>query len=218
VTQSKHSGQGLAENIGGAIAIGACLVFSPLLRPWYGRWGATRQERIGPLPGDEAVPRPWLQATRAITVGAPAARVWQFLVQMGHGRGGLYSLERLENFARCDMHNAAGILPEFQALAAGDRIRLGPDGYPFFTVSQIDPERAIVLHSGPQPKPGEAVVSTWAMVVQPLGPASSRLLFRTRFNPQPGFGNWLMWRGITDPISFVMERKMLLGIKARAES
>lgn len=36
------------------------------------------------------------------------------LVQIGQGRGGLYSYERLENLGGCDMHNADRIIPEYQ--------------------------------------------------------------------------------------------------------
>ena len=57
------------------------------------RSGATGSEtRLG-LPGDELVPRPRWQSTRAITVEAPPADVWPWIVQMGYPsrRGGWYT-------------------------------------------------------------------------------------------------------------------------------
>lgn len=97
------------------------------------------------LPGDDLVPRPRLGTTRAITIQAPAAEIWPWLVQMGQGRGWMYSYERLENLIRCDMHNADRILPEHQDLKAGDKARLGPEGYPSFDVTAIEPGCALIL-------------------------------------------------------------------------
>jgi hypothetical protein len=76
------------------------------LRPWHIRWGATDDELARPLPGDEIVPRPRKWSTRAITIDAPAEVVWPWLVQIGQGRGGLYSYDWLENLAGCDIHSA----------------------------------------------------------------------------------------------------------------
>ncbi len=165
-----------------------------------------------PLLGDEFVPDPVLKSTRAITIQAPAAEVWPWLVQMGQGRGGLYSYERLENLGGCDMHNADHILPEHQHLVVGDKVRLVPEGRePYFLVSAIEPGQAIVLGGDDPP-------TTWAFALQPIDDSSSRLIIRWRQDYEPNFGNVLGWRVFVDPITFVMERKMMQGIKVRAES
>jgi hypothetical protein len=196
----------------GAISIAVCVVASPLLRYWYLKWGASPEEVKMPLPGDERVPDPRLQSTRAINIHAPAAEVWPWLVQMGQGRGGLYSYEILENLANCDMHNADRILPEHQNLKVGDKVRLSQDeSVPSFTVTAIVAGRAIILGGDDPP-------TTWAFVLEPIDDETSRLLIRWRQDYEPTFGNVLGWRLVTDPITFVMERKMLQGIKARAEA
>ena len=69
-----------------AASAGAAYVLA--VRPRLLRWGATTQEAAGPLPGDEIIPAPRMQSTRAITISAPVAEVWPWLVQMGAGRGG----------------------------------------------------------------------------------------------------------------------------------
>jgi hypothetical protein len=125
------SGKGFLENIGGAFAIASALIFSPLIREWYNRWGATDKEVSRSLPGDELVPNPQLVSTRAITINACPEDIWPWLMQLGQQRGGLYSYELLENLARCDMRNADRIIPEFQPLKIGDEVRLGPQGYRF---------------------------------------------------------------------------------------
>ena len=196
----------------GALAIASTIVTSPITRPWYSRWGANDKEVEMILPGDDIVPEPELMSTRAITIQAPATAVWPWLVQMGQGRGGLYSYERLENLVGCDMHNADRIIPEYQQLKKGDKIRLVPEGRdPHFLVSAVEPGRAIIL-SGDDPP------TTWAFVLEPIDDISARLVVRWRQDYEPSFGNIIGWRVFTDPITFVMERKLLQGIKARVEA
>lgn len=201
-----------SEELFGAAAIAFTVLTSPLFRPWYSRWGATKHETAKPLPGDQLVPEPVLASTRGITIHAPADAVWPWLVQMGQGRGGLYSYQRLENLVGCDMHNADQILVEHQHIEIGDKIRLTPEGRgPFFVVSAIEPGRAVIL-SGDNPP------TTWAFILAPIDKKSTRLIIRFRQDYERGVGNFLGWRVFTDPISFWMERKMLQGIKARAEA
>jgi hypothetical protein len=196
----------------GAAAIAATILLSPLLRPWYSKWGATEIEVDKRLPGDERVPKPTLLSTRAITIRAPMVEVWPWLVQMGQGRGGLYSYERLENLVGCGMRNADRIIPEQQHLQVGDKIRLSQDeGTPAFVVQAIEPGQAIILGGDDPP-------TTWSFILEPIDKYSSRLIIRFRQQYEPTFANVVGWRVFTDPITFVMERKMLQGIKARAEA
>lgn len=200
------------EGLLGALAVAGAVLASPLLRPWYRRWGATPGEDARAMPGDELVPRPRLVTTRAVTIHAPARSVWSWLVQLGQGRGGFYSYESLENLAGCDIHDARTIIPSLQQIAVGDRIRLGPAGYPFFTVAAVEPRRSLVLQAGD----GKARTA-WSFVLDTLDSGDTRLIVRDRTDFPPTLGQLLVWRVLTDPIHFVMERKMLLGIKARAE-
>jgi hypothetical protein len=94
------------ENLLGAFQVAGTLILSPVLRPWYNSWGVTEEEAARSLPGDELVPDPRLGYTRAITIQAPPERVWPWLIQIGQGRGGLYSYDGLENLVGCDIHSA----------------------------------------------------------------------------------------------------------------
>ncbi|MBK8048560.1 MAG: hypothetical protein IPK16_16445 [Anaerolineales bacterium] len=67
------------DNVGGAMMIGGCLVFRPLVQPWYSRWHATATEAAQTLPGDERVPQPLVQQTLAVTIQARAADVWPWV-------------------------------------------------------------------------------------------------------------------------------------------
>jgi hypothetical protein len=202
----------------GALEVAATLLTSPVSRRWYNHWGATEEEFARPLPGDDLVPSPKLLYTRAITIQAPAASIWPWLVQMGQGRGGLYSYDGLENLIGCDIHSADRILPEFQNINVGDHVLFGPaeKKFPGQVVVDIEPGRAIVM-CALDPATRQAVESaTWVFVLDEQADGTTRLLVRGKNGYPPGFMNALLWH-VVEPITFVMERKMLQGIKARVE-
>jgi hypothetical protein len=140
--------RGLAHVLGTAAlaVLAALLVYLFAVGPWQAHWGATDAEVSQAMPGDELVAQPQNQTTRAITVDAPAASVWPWLVQIGQGRGGLYSYEMLENLIGCDMHNADTIIPAFQNTGMGDKVRMYPEGSgpPPYTVAKIVPGQALI--------------------------------------------------------------------------
>ena len=208
--------------VGGAQVVGT-MVAAPVLRGRYNAWGATPAEVAAPMPGDDLVPNPRLGYTRAISISAARADVWAWLVQIGQGRGGLYSFDGLENLARCDIHSADRIHPELQELAEGDLIRLGaPQGYPCFRVSCIDPGVSLVLISAdPMPphdvagadSPGGIATWQWQLSATADG-QGTRLLARQRLTYPDSMR--VMWH-LVEPVGFVMERQMLRGIKQRCE-
>jgi hypothetical protein len=185
-------------------------------------WGATTAELTARYPGDDLVADPADVAALAVTVDAPAGEVWRWLVQMGKGRGGMYSYDWLENLIGLDIHTTNEIRDEWQHLAAGDRVEVVPNGWLgmkggyAFPVARVDPGRAIVLRQAPPEHPWDSV---WTFVVEPRGPERCRLISHTRTHREDGAGARLvrLLTAIGDPIVVVMTRKMLLGIKVRAE-
>jgi hypothetical protein len=178
----------------------ATVLYATVARPWLRQWGATAAERRLPLPGDDLVPEPAVQSTRAVTVHAPASAVWPWLAQIGQDRGGFYSYEWLENLAGCRMKNADRIHPEWQRREVGDTVMLHwASGLP------------VALY-----EPGEALgLAGWGVfALRPIDPDSTRLLARQRQRPGPG--RWAYSLLLELP-HFVMERGMLLGVKRRVE-
>lgn len=114
-------------------------IYILFIRPWHLRWGATDEEVQRPMPGDDQVPHPMLQATRAITIRASAAEVWPWLIQMGYRRAGWYSYDMLDN----EGIHVNRIIPELQHLEVGDTMKTDAEGG--FTVTAIDPNRSLVL-------------------------------------------------------------------------
>lgn len=207
------------NTIHGVVEVALTLLTAPFSRIWYNRWGATEEECEKSLPGDEYVPSPKLSYTRAITINASPAAVWPWLVQMGQGRGGLYSYDSLENLVGCDIHSADRIIPEYQHLKVGDHVLFGPEEkkFPGQVVAEIQPERVIIMFGLDPVKRQAEKSATWVFFVDVQADGTTRLLVRARNGYAPGLANHILWH-ITEPLTFVMERKMLRGIKARVEN
>jgi hypothetical protein len=187
---------------------GAAWVHLLFLRRWHLRWGATDAELQRYVPGDERVPHAHVEATRAITINAPPAAIWPWLVQMGYRRGGWYSYDWLDNLG---VPSARRIIPEFQDLKVGDALAPMPSG---FTVDSLEPERSLVLVTRDKKR---RITATWAFLIEPLGGGRSRFIERIRgsFTLEP----WgLFWSLIIEPADFVMMRKQMLNVKRRAEA
>lgn len=203
----------------GALAPWAYLL---VIRPWHRRWGATDEEVRKVLPGDDLVPHPMLESTRAITISAPAVRVWPWLVQLGQDRGGFYSYDWLENLAAADIHNAARIVPGMQHLEVGHFVPMAPVewGIPTggFTVAAVEQERAIVWRQGrPQDLDAPGAGETWAFVLEEPAEGTTRLILRERKGLKPRKRDVLFYYMFVERQHFVMVRRMFLGIKERAE-
>jgi hypothetical protein len=197
-----------------------------LIRPWISRWNATDDELLKVQPGDELIPHPLLHTTRSVLIQAPAEKVWPWVVQIGYGRGGFYSYDQLEQAAGLEgMHSATSIDPALQQLKQGDTIHISP--VTPMTVELLEPGRAMVLHSLMSPftaqpldpqNPSQPWIDwTWSFLVTPLNDYACRLVSRVRAVYAPYFLLWPLVALGLEPATFVMDRKMLLTIKERAE-
>jgi hypothetical protein len=178
-------------------------------RPRVLNWGASRDEATRTMPGDDLLPIASLQTTRAVTIEARPHAIWPWLAQMGpRPRAGAYTYDWIERLLGIDIANSDRILPEFQQLEAGQAIGLNEKGEGL-AVRQVEVERTLVLQWVPGP-------ATWTFALYPDGMGITRLISRNRI---PGKGPlfWLGMIGFMEWGSLIMERKMLLGIKARAE-
>jgi hypothetical protein len=172
-------------------------------------WGARPDEVSRKLPGDELLPRAGIVATRVITIDAPPAAIWPWLVQMGSGRGGVYTYDWIENLFGLDMHSTRRILPQYQGVKVGDEFPLGP-GRPAMRVAVLDPERTFTLRFAD----GNWV---WIFALS-AEDGHTRLISRNRIAAAGAWPARLFGMLVMEPGSLIMERKMLLGIKERAEN
>lgn len=198
------------------VAVAGLAAYCGLVRPRLLTWGATPDELQRTWPGDELLANPPYQATRAITIRATPAEVWPWLMQLGQDRGGFYSYDWLENLLGADIHSADQLIPGLADRRMGDAVWLGSaDRYGDRVknvVAMIEHERAMVLVDAQDARTlasgGRARRWTWAFILEPAGQRSTRLIVRSRGR---------CFNQLIAPIHFLMEHKMLRGIKGRAE-
>jgi hypothetical protein len=147
---------------------------------------------------------------------------------MGQGRGGCYSYEFLENLVGCNIYNADRIIPEFQHLQVGDSIKLHPKAP--VPAAIVEPNHALVLHYEAETSTTSGTgfegstqqkhfSSNWMWVLEKVDEKTTRLISRWSGDYGPVLKNRLSYGPcFMEPIEFAMSRKMLLGIKQRAES
>lgn len=181
------------------------------LRRWMNRWGATPFDLARMMAGDELLPSWTYSGTLAVVVHAPPEDIWPWLAQIGYQRGGLYSYDWLDRlFGFLDRPSATRILPEFQHLAAGDTIPMGQG--PNWPVAVAEPNHALVLDMR---NIGGGMEWVWQFGLYSLDAEHTQLVSRSRVRARTIWA-WLLTY-IIEPSGFVMTRRMLLGIKQRAE-
>lgn len=178
------------------------VIYLSVLLPWMNRWGLTSAQASMPLPGDGTEPGFVITSTRGVVVDAPAKEVWRWVVQLGQERAGFYSNDWLENLVLADIHNADTIRPEWQQHQKGDHV-LGAGGMVFqqkmyWNIKAYEEGKMLYLWGN--------------IVVLPLDADKSLLITRSYAQPSS-----LLKQMTYDWMHFVMEKGMLLGIKARAE-
>ncbi len=181
------------------------LAYTLKLRRLVLTWGATAAEAAAPLPGDELLPAPDRTATRAISIAAPPAAVWPWIVQIGpRPRGGAYTYDWIENLLGLDMHSADAVIAAFQHPQLGERIPLGSNE---MVVAVLEPEHAFGWLSAD----GNWL---WTFTLEPTA-KGTRLISRNSYRLPTLAARIAMLP--MEPGSLLMERRMLAGIRERAE-
>jgi hypothetical protein len=195
------------------------------VRPWHTAWGATHLDRVARLPGDDLSPRAYHTITHAVNIQASPQTVWPWIVQIGQDRSGFYSYTFLENLVGCRMPSVRNIVPEWQSRMPGDTVWFASpnryQGRARMVATIVEPQRSLTLAT-----PGdwkrfesgdEGLETTWTFALVPKPGGATRLIARSRAVAYPTLVtrvlNCLFW----EPVHFLMERKMLLTIKALAE-
>jgi hypothetical protein len=193
----------LACSAAATAAVG--LLYHRFLRRPILTWGAAPNEAAARLPGDELLENADGVATRAITIDAPRSAVWPWVAQMGPSpRGGAYTYDWIENLLGLNMHSADRVLPDYQHPQVGDGFGYGANKMSF---RRVEPEHVLATQSAD----GNWV---WTFVLEEQD-GRTRLISRNRFR-LPKLKDKIGMIPM-EPGSLVMERKMLLGIKQRAE-
>jgi hypothetical protein len=163
-------------------------------------------EAMRSLPGDELVAGAKIRWNHAITISAPPADIWPWLVQTSCRRAGWCSYDGLDNGG---VPSAERIVPELQRVQVGDILPMTPGAQDRFVVRVAEPDRALVLGD-------EAGQMSWGFVLEPAGETSTRLITRSR-GAIDRLALGLMLRVFWHPLEFGMQRRQLLSLKRFVE-
>ncbi len=183
-------------------------IYDLFLKPIITTWGAPVKEISMSMAGDNKALT--VTSTRAILINAPKAEVWEWLIQLGADRGGFYSYEFIERALGYKTRQQNSITPEFKTIAVGNIIRGSIDEN-----SSIIPYNFRVLYVKPE---DTFVLENWGtFLLEEVNNQQTRLVIRTQ--EAEGSTPWLrVAQYIAIPLHFIMERRTLMGIKARAEA
>jgi hypothetical protein len=201
----------------GCVALaGALAAYTRFVEPWFRRWGATDDEVTRWMPVDDLVQPGLPTMTRAITVHAPIQEVWPWLVQIGQDRAGCYSYTWVENLVGAGMHNADVVHPEWQERCEGDPVWLASERRYHDKGRQVaafvEAPRALVLVSPgdwERLQRGQRARGAWGFFLESRPDGTTRFLVRS--------SGGAVGTHLFDAIHFVMEQKMMRGLRDRAE-
>jgi hypothetical protein len=193
-------------------------VYTLLVRPWHLRWGLTDTEFARTYPGDALLPDVSGHVTRAVTIQATPEQIWPWLMQIGQDRGGFYSYTSLENMVGCEMPRVEKI-GSWPDRKVREKVWFGTakhfGGKAYMEVAIADSNSAFVLAASSELAARQA--ATWGFFLQPVGPNETRLIAHLRVGEAPGIVGCILGYVFMEPAHFIMERKMLLTIRALAE-
>ena len=184
-------------------------IYDIFLKPFITTWGASEKEVSMSMAGDDQTLT--ITSTRAISINASKSEVWKWLVQLGADRGGFYSYSFIEEALGYEARHQDSITPEFKEIKVGDLVR-----------GSVDEKRSIIPYSFSvlYVEPGETfVLDNWGtFLLKEMNGQQTRLIVRTQEVTNKR-NEWLKVSSYIEvPLHFIMERRLLMGVKARAEA
>jgi hypothetical protein len=208
----------VVDGIGGASIMVAAML-TPFLRGGQRRWGVDAATAARRYPGDDLVREPSSLWTHGIEIATSAEEVWPWIAQIGADRGGFYSYQWLENVVGCEVRNAERVHPEWE-VKVGDGLKLHPE-MPALSVVEVERGQHWLAFGAADPAAKSAgkgwVETSWLFYLETLGPSRCRFISRYRTATSDDLAMKLAYGVAVEPIGFAMDRRMLLGVKERAE-
>lgn len=182
------------------------ILYFLVIRDWQLTWGATKEETTRLLLGDDIVQKPHFIATRALSIKALSDEVWKWIIQIGFGRAGFYSIDFIDN---ANVPSSRNILPKYQKIELDYFIPFTADQKNGMWVKDYKEPEYILWwdHRGR---------GTWGWFLRQTQAGETRLITRLRTKYDFSFP-WIIYYIFYDVGDIIMMRKCMLGIKERAE-
>jgi hypothetical protein len=179
-------------------------VYSVFIHPKNMNWGATKAEIEMIFPFNEYISPNRIISTRAINIKASKENVWTFVAQTGQNRGGFNSYYWLENLFGAKMVNNDIPNPKWQNPQVGDIVYYGQN-QPYTTITFAKRNEYYSLGG-------------WTFYLKSLDSSNTRLIVRypSMEIKQSKFTS-IYYYTLFEPLHFIMESGMMMGIKQRAE-
>jgi uncharacterized protein YndB with AHSA1/START domain len=210
------------RRVAAAVLLAGC--YALVIRPRMLRYGATDEEVRRPFPGADLIPGGKRGGTMAVTIDAPPARVWPWLVQMGCDRAGWYSWDRLDNGGTA---SAERVHPEWQQIKVGDRMASKPDGSTWFEVAAVEPERFLGLRASfdvsgrpfdpAGPRPRAFSDSLWAFLLEEQPGNRTRLVVSGYGAARPRAAQAILDVLFWEPSHWIMQTRQFANLRRRTE-
>lgn len=213
------------RRLAGFAVLGAA-VYALVLRPRLVRWGATDDEVAQTYPGSELIPGGTRAATMAVTIDAPPAEVWPWLVQMGGDRAGWYSWDRLDNGGH---PSAEEVHPEWQHLGIGEWLSAwSPHGLTkAWEVAALQPGRFLGLRGRTdlrggiidptQPRPPAYIEGLWGFLLEELSADRTRVVVSGYQSMRPRWLERLLDFWVYPPVHWPMQVRQFANLKRNVE-
>ena len=177
------------------------------IKPYIFTWGATDREISMSMPGDHLVP--FISSTRGITINAPISDVWDWIIQLGADRGGFYSYWFIEKPLGYKYREINRVEAEFKDMEVGRIVE-----------TSLDPSMSFIKYNFPvvAVEPGKSfVLKNWGcFLLNEINSTQTRLIVRTHGKSLTSWKDYLDYFFMM-PLHYLMERRMMEGIKSRSE-
>ena len=180
------------------------LLYGCLAQFYMKTWGVSPEEHQAKMPGDQYFTH--ISSTRGIRINASKEAVWSVAIQLGADRKGFFSYELIERLL---------------GYIGGQRVDYALDMPIGREIpGSLEPHKSFIKYSWTV-LASQAyhyfVLSNWGtFLIQEVDASTSKLIVRTNTN-RVNFIDRIRDIAIF-PFHFIMERKMLIGIKELAES
>lgn len=183
-----------------------------VLRPGFRKWNSTFEEVNMKFPGDKVISDYRTGSTRAIEINASPEEIWNELIQVKKKRPDVYNYNWIENLLNYKFIRRNKYLRFL-------RKRLSSNKFVIFKPSEStsvyaeQAQKYLIFRD--IDKRGNQYC--WIFYLK-KEETSTRLLIRSVYKYKPGFLNYIIWEYISEPVYYIVEKRMLKAVRKQVET